>query len=61
MELPTAESADISAAIMQLPIIPAPQGGETIDGFVLKVLVSDGRYTRLFGATDEIEGGRCRP
>jgi serine/threonine protein kinase len=24
---------------------------------VLKVLVSDGRYTRLFGAIDEIEGG----
>jgi serine/threonine protein kinase len=34
-----------------------PQGGETIDGFVLKVLLSDGRYTRLFGAEDELEGG----
>jgi serine/threonine protein kinase len=29
----------------------------TIDGFVLKVLLSDGRYTRLFGAMDEAEGG----
>jgi serine/threonine protein phosphatase PrpC len=57
VDLPTAESADIGAAIMQLPLIPAPVGGETIDGFVLKVLVSDGRYTRLFGAADEIEGG----
>src|SRR5204862_94028 len=27
------------------------------DGFVLKVLISDGRYTRLFGAMDEVEGG----
>ena len=55
--LPTAESADIGAAIMQLPMIPVPIDGETIDGFVLKVLLSDGRYSRLFGAEDEVEGG----
>ena len=55
--LETAEAADIGAGIAQLPLIPVPQGGETIDGFVLKVLLSDGRYTRLFGAEDEIEGG----
>jgi serine/threonine protein phosphatase PrpC len=55
--LPTAESADVGAAIMRLPLIPVPVVGETIDGFILKVLVSDGRYTRLFGAVDEIEGG----
>jgi serine/threonine protein phosphatase PrpC len=57
VELPTAESADIGAAIMQLPLIPMPVTGETVDGFLLKVLVSDGRYTRLYGAVDEIEGG----
>ena len=57
VELPTAESAEIGAAIMQLPLIPVPFAGETVDGFLLKVLVSDGRYTRLFGAVDEIEGG----
>jgi serine/threonine protein phosphatase PrpC len=55
--LPTAESADIGGAIMQLPLIPVPIDGETIDGFVLKVLLSDGRYSRLFGAEDEVEGG----
>ncbi len=38
-------------------MIAVPVDGETVDGFVLKVLVSDGRYTRLFGAVDEIEGG----
>ncbi len=42
---------------MQLPLIPVPIDGETVDGFVLKVLMSDGRYTRLFGAIDEVEGG----
>jgi serine/threonine protein phosphatase PrpC len=57
VDLPTAESADIGTAIMQLPLIPVPVDGETIDGFVLKVLVSDGRYTRLYGAVDEVEGG----
>src|SRR5271169_2388846 len=55
--LPTAGSADVSAAILQLPVIPVPIIGETIDGFVLSALISDGRYTRLFGAEDEIEGG----
>jgi serine/threonine protein phosphatase PrpC len=57
VELPTVESADIGAAIMQLPLIPTPIDGETVDGFVLNVLMSDGRYTRLFGAADEVEGG----
>jgi serine/threonine protein phosphatase PrpC len=57
VELPTAESADIGSAISQLPLIPVPVDGETIDGFVLKVLVSDGRYTKLYGAVDEVEGG----
>jgi serine/threonine protein phosphatase PrpC len=55
--LPEAGSADISAALMRLPVIPVPTGGETIDGFVLKALISDGRYTRLFAAEDEVEGG----
>jgi serine/threonine protein phosphatase PrpC len=55
--LETAESAEIGANIAQLPLIPLPLGGETIDGFVLRVLLSDGRYSRLFGAEDEVEGG----
>jgi serine/threonine protein phosphatase PrpC len=55
--LPTAQSADISAAMLRLPVIPVPMVGETIDGFVLKALISEGRYTRLFAAEDEIEGG----
>jgi serine/threonine protein phosphatase PrpC len=55
--LPIAGSADISAAMMHLPVIPVPVAGETIDGYVLKALISDGRYTRLFGAEDEVEGG----
>ena len=56
VELPTAELSSLATATA-LPIIPVPQGGETIDGFVLKSLLSDGRYARLFAATDEVEGG----
>jgi hypothetical protein len=55
--LPAAGSADIGAGIQELPILPVPVDGEAIDGFVLKALISDGRYTRLFAAEDEIEGG----
>ena len=55
--LPQADSADIGTTIMQLPLIPVPIDGEAVDGFVLKVLLSDGRYSRLFGAVDEVEGG----
>src|ERR1700692_2334259 len=58
VELPTAESAEaVGTNIMQLPLITVPIVGEAVDGFLLKVLVSDGRYSRLFGAIDEIEGG----
>src|SRR6516165_10663616 len=55
--LETAQSAEIGLNVAQLPLIAVPQGGETIDGFVLKALLSDGRYSRLFGAIDEVEGG----
>jgi serine/threonine protein phosphatase PrpC len=57
--LPAADSSDIGGAIMRLPLIPTPSSGETVDGFVLKALLSDGRYSRLFGAIDEVEGGEA--
>jgi len=55
--LPAGNSADVNATALQLPIAPVPKGGETIDGFTLRALISDGRYTRLFAAHDDIEGG----
>jgi serine/threonine protein kinase len=55
--LATAESSAIGSSIMQLPLIPVPAGGETIDGFVLKAPLSDGSHSRLFAAVDEVEGG----
>jgi serine/threonine protein phosphatase PrpC len=55
--LPTSEWPEAVAGTAQLPIVPLPVTGETIDGFVLKAVVSEGRYTRLFSALDELEGG----
>jgi serine/threonine protein phosphatase PrpC len=39
VRLPTAESIDIGTTVMQLPLVPVPLGGETIDGFALRVLL----------------------
>lgn len=50
--LPATTSADVNAAIAGLAILPTPNMGQTVDGFELKVLVSEGRFTRLFGAVD---------
>jgi serine/threonine protein phosphatase PrpC len=55
--LPTARSDDVGTAVMRLPLIPVPQVGDTVDGFVLNALVSDGRYSRLFAAVNEVDGG----
>jgi len=57
VQLPNASSADIRAALARLPLIGAPSPGQSVDGFALKALLSDGRYSRLFGASDEPAGG----
>ena len=56
LALPTARSEDVGSAIRRLPLNPVPQVGDTVDGFVLNVLVSEGRYSRLFGAVDDADG-----
>jgi serine/threonine protein phosphatase PrpC len=50
--LPATTAADVNALIAGLPILPTPNRGQTVDGFELTALVSDGRFTRLFGAVD---------
>jgi serine/threonine protein phosphatase PrpC len=45
-------AARFTAGISDLPQKP----GMTVDGFQLDELLSDGRYTRVFRATDEVEG-----
>ena len=57
VDLPASGTADVADTMLRLPIVPTPNVGDTVDGFVLNALISDGRYTRLFLAVDEAEGG----
>lgn len=50
--LPQTEQTELENAIGVLPIGPPPKVGDTIDGFQLTELLSDGRYSRLFHARD---------
>ena len=52
LDVPAAEAEDLQPAIATLPLLALPKQGETIDGFRLDALLSDGRYSRLFRATD---------
>jgi serine/threonine protein kinase len=55
--LPATTAADVNAVVAKLPLAAAPNPGQTVDGFRLSALVSEGRFTRLFGAEDESLGG----
>jgi serine/threonine protein phosphatase PrpC len=54
--LPEADQFDLAAEVDGLPIMPAPRTGATVDGFVLGQLLSDGRYSRVFRATQSPDG-----
>jgi serine/threonine protein phosphatase PrpC len=54
--LPAPDHDAIAGDIARLPILDPPGEGEQIDGFRLDKLLSDGRYTRLFRATDTSNG-----
>ena len=54
--LPGPDYDMIAGDIDRLPILPPPGTGESVDGFRLDALLSDGRYARLFRATDVASG-----
>ena len=56
VSLPAIGHDDIAGEMASLPILPPPGEGDSIDGFALQTLLSDGRYTRLFRATDTASG-----
>ena len=55
VHLPSATHADIAGAIARLPLIATPNVGQEVDGFALKALISEGRYSRLFAASDSAD------
>ena len=56
LELPAADLGDLGLAVAALPMRNPPQAGETIDGYTLQTLISDGRYSRVFRAIDTQSG-----
>jgi serine/threonine protein phosphatase PrpC len=57
LDLPAANMADLEGAVAARPMLPPPHAGTTLDGFRLDALLSDGRYSRVFRATDTPGGG----
>jgi len=55
VHLPSTTYADIAGSIARLPLIATPNVGQEVDGFLLKALISEGRYSRLFAARDLAE------
>ena len=55
--LPSASPDEVGHVMGALPLIPTPRAGETVDGFMLQALMSDGSTSRLLAATDTVEGG----
>jgi serine/threonine protein phosphatase PrpC len=56
VSLPAVSHDAIAGDLAALPILPPPFEGESVDGFALEKLLSDGRYTRLFLARDAAGG-----
>lgn len=54
--LPAIDHDSVAGDLARLPIVDPPAEGESIDGFRLDALIADGRYTRLFRATDTLSG-----
>jgi serine/threonine protein phosphatase PrpC len=54
--LPAPDHDAVAGDIAKLPIHAPPDTGQSIDGFRLDLLLSDGRYTRLFRAKDTVTG-----
>ncbi len=54
--LPSADRRSLRDAIEVLPLLDLPNVGETVDGFRLERLLSSGRYSALFIATDQANG-----
>ena len=56
LALPDTSPDDVRRLVASRPLRPVPRVGETIDGFVLRALISDGPYSRLFAATEATTG-----
>lgn len=56
LALPAASHEELESAGAALPVLPLPEPGDMVDGFLLGEPLADARYSRLFMATDPAEG-----
>jgi serine/threonine protein phosphatase PrpC len=54
--LPATQYADLELAFGNRPLRTTPVAGETVDDFALTEMLGDGPYTRVFRATDKVDG-----
>jgi serine/threonine protein phosphatase PrpC len=52
LEVPDTGTQELFSQICALPMGAPPDPGDTVDGFVIHTLLSDGRYSRLLRAVD---------
>jgi len=57
LALPAIDLEHLGQATAALPLRGPPTVGDVIDGFELQTLLADGRYSRVFKATDTTDGG----
>jgi serine/threonine protein phosphatase PrpC len=58
VDLPPPDQADIESSVAARPIRPPPRAGTTLDGYLLEVVLSDSRYSRVFRGRD-LEDGKA--
>lgn len=54
--LPETEYVGVAAELARLPILPPPEAGESVDGFLLEARIADSRHARLFRSVDTTSG-----
>jgi serine/threonine protein phosphatase PrpC len=57
--VPPPDRDALAAFAGDLPIEAPPRPGDRVDGFTLRAVLSDGRYTRVFIADDTASGEAC--
>jgi len=58
LEVPEISAPELQEQLASLPILPPPGPGDVVDGFRMLSRLSDGRYSRLLQARDELTGAQ---
>jgi serine/threonine protein kinase len=56
LEIPETGTPELLSHFANLPMLPPPEPGESVDDFLIGEVLSEGRYSRLMHAKDTIRG-----